>query len=214
MVTEEEHEKAQKEFFNKVCYEWDATFDARREEQDRLVGEIGLRGDESILDVGAGIGVMVPSYLKFLRDGSIRAIDYSENMIEVARRRFPPGKDPRVVFENMNLYDLAEEEQYDLVVCYSCLPHFFDHDKAIMLLARSLKKGGRLAVCSLNYHRADGHNSEDRRRMMEHMPEHRFLTIPHLLEICEFHGLSLTYANNDDWHNLIIVTRGRDGGRV
>ena len=61
MVTEQEHEQAQKEFFNKVCYEWNKTFDSHRKEQDALVAEIGLKGNERILDVATGIGVMVPS---------------------------------------------------------------------------------------------------------------------------------------------------------
>ena len=99
MVTEKEHEQAQKEFFNKVCYEWNKTFDSKREEQDRLVAEIGLKGNERILDVATGIGVMVPSYLKYLKGGSIKAIDYSENMIAVAKERFVPDKYPNVTFE-------------------------------------------------------------------------------------------------------------------
>lgn len=208
MVTQEEHETAQKEFFNKICYEWNKTFDSKREEQDRLVEEIGLRGDERILDVGTGIGVMIPSYLKYLKGGSIRAIDYSENMIAVALERFPPESYPSVYFETMNLYDMDFEDEYDLVVCYSCLPHFYDHDRAFRIMARSLKENGRIAVCNLKYHHVS-HEGEDegRKRMMEHMPEHRFLTIPQLLEICEKHGLTLTYAANDDAHTLIIVTR-------
>ncbi len=209
MVTQKEHEIAQKEFFNKVCYEWDKTFDSKRKEQDELVKEIGLNGSERILDVGTGIGVMVPSYLKYLDKGSVKAIDYSENMIAVALQRFVPEKYPNVRFETVNLYDMTEEGEYDLVVCYSCLPHFFDHDRAIRILARSLKEGGRLAVCNLKYHHVakDRESDEDRKKMMEHMPEHRFLTIPQLLTICEKHGLELTYAANDDSHTLIIVTK-------
>lgn len=75
-----------------------------------MVKEIGLSGDEKILDVATGIGVMVPSYLRYLKNGSVRAIDYSENMIEVAKRRFPSDKFPNVSFEMMNLYDLDCEK--------------------------------------------------------------------------------------------------------
>jgi ubiquinone/menaquinone biosynthesis C-methylase UbiE len=215
MVTEKEHEQAQKEFFNKVCYEWNKTFDSKREEQDRLVAEIGLKGNERILDVATGIGVMVPSYLKYLKGGSIKAIDYSENMIAVAKERFVPDKYPNVTFECGNLFDLRDEAEYDLVVCYSCLPHFFDHDRAIGVMARSMKAGGRLAVCNLKYHHmSKDHESEDHKKMMEHMPEHRFLTIPQLLTICLDHGLELTYANNDDNHTLIIVTKSGGGEQV
>lgn len=49
--------------------------------------------------------------------------------------------------------------------------------------------------------------------MMEHMPEHRFLTIPKLLEICEKHDLTLSYAANDDVHTLIIVTKSCERSR-
>ena len=215
MVTEKEHEQAQKEFFNKVCYEWNKNFDSKRKEQDALVEEIGLKGDERILDVATGIGVMVPSYLKKLKTGSVRAIDYSENMIAVAKERFIGEKYPNVEFECMNLFDLKDESEYDLVVCYSCLPHFFDHDRAIGVLSRSLKDGGRLVVCNLKYHHVSkDHESEDHKKMMEHMPEHRFLTIPQLLSICLDHGLELTYAVNDGDHAVIIVTKTGGGERV
>ena len=214
MVTEKEHEAAQKEFFNKVCYEWNKTFDSKRPEQDRLVQEIGLKGDERILDVATGIGVMVPSYLKYLRTGSVKAIDYSENMIAVAKGRFVPERYPNVSFEMMNLFDLKDKDEYDLVVCYSCLPHFFDHDRAIGVMASSMKKGGRLAVCNLKYHNMSHENSGDRKKMMEKMPEHRFLTLPQLLTICLDHGLELTYAKNDDDHTLIIVTKTGGGEQV
>jgi hypothetical protein len=74
-------------------------------------------------------------------------------------------------------------------------------------MSRALKDGGRLAVCNLKYHHVSNMDSEDRKKMMEKMPEHRFLTIPKLLEICLDHGLELTYAANDDDHTLIIVTK-------
>lgn len=215
MVTEQEHEAAQKEFFNKVCYEWDKTFDSKRAEQDALVAEIGLKGDERILDVATGLGVMVPSYLKLLKTGSVFAIDYSENMIKLAKERFPAEKCPNVSFEVMNLFDLGSESEYDLVVCYSCLPHFFDHDRAISVLSKSLKDGGRLVVCNLKYHHAAGHgDSEDRKKMMEHMPEHRFLTIPQLVTICHNHDLHLNYACDDDSHTVISFRKSERSERV
>ncbi|MBE6518940.1 MAG: class I SAM-dependent methyltransferase [Thermoplasmata archaeon] len=208
MVTQQEHEKAQKEFFNKICYEWDKTFDSKRKEQNQLVDEIKIGEHDRILDVGTGIGVMIPSYLEKLSDGSVTAIDYSENMISVAKQRFPKDKFPNVDLIAMNLYDLQSEDEYDLVVCYSCLPHFFDHDRAIEVLANSLKEEGRLAVCNLKYHHmAHEEMNEDRKKMMDHMPEHRFLTIPQLLTICEKHGLQLSYAVDDEDHTLIIVKK-------
>jgi demethylmenaquinone methyltransferase/2-methoxy-6-polyprenyl-1,4-benzoquinol methylase len=214
MVTEKEHEEAQKEFFNKVCYEWDKTFDSKREEQDLLVKEIGIKGDYRILDVATGIGVMIPSYLKHLDTGVVKAIDYSENMISVALQRFPPEKYPNVSLEVMNLFDLDEPETYDLIVCYSCLPHFYDHDRAVAVMAKALKKGGRLAVCNLKYHHISHADSEDRKKMMEKMPEHRFLTIPQLLTICLDQGLELSYAVNNDDHTLIIVSKSDSEEKV
>jgi len=104
----------------------------------------------------------------------------------------------------------SSEGEYDLVVCYSCLPHFFDHDRAMEVLSRALKEGGRLAVCNLKYHHmSHGEMGEDRKKMMEHMPEHRFLTIPQLLTICEKHGMQLSYAVDDESHTLIIVRKGK-----
>ena len=211
MVTEKEHEAIQKEYFNRICYEWNKNFDSKREEQDRLVAEMGLRGDERILDVATGIGVMVPSYLKYLSTGSVLAIDYSENMISVAKERFPEGRYGNVRFETMNLYDLDREGEFDLAVCYSCFPHLYDHDRAVEVLAHSLKMGGRLAICSLRYNRVADDGGEEHRRMAERMPEHRFMTVPQLLTLCERYGLTLAYAANTDDRSLIVVRRtGRE----
>ena len=79
-------------------------------------------------------------------NGCIVAVDYSEKMIEVARSKFPEKEHPKVAFQVADVYDLKYDSKFDLVVCYSCFPHFVDKPLAVKILVNALKKGGRLAV--------------------------------------------------------------------
>lgn len=46
------------------------------------------------MDVGTGTGVMIPFYEEKLTSGSILAVDYSEKMIEVAKKKSPSRNTP------------------------------------------------------------------------------------------------------------------------
>ncbi len=47
------------------------------------------------------------------------------------------------------------------MVCYSCFPHFVDQPRAIAILTRALKEGGRLAIAhSDSAHKINGIHRE------------------------------------------------------
>lgn len=136
----------QRSFFNEKAKVWDeiSVHDDRKVEY--ITETLSIMGHERVLDIGTGTGIMIPHYEARLVDGSIVAVDYSENMIEVARTKYPESEHPSVTYVVSDIYDLDYSSEFDLVVCYSCFPHFVDQPLAVRMLARALRKGGRLAV--------------------------------------------------------------------
>lgn len=158
----------QKSFFNEHAHEWDSISVHDQEKVDYITSLLELKGTENILDVGTGTGVMIPFYEKYLTSGMVRAIDFSDKMIEQCRKKFPASKYPNVTFEITDIYDLDRKDEYDIIMCYSCFPHFADHQKAIDLFAEALRTDGKLIIahsCSRDHinhvHRQGGSHIEN-----------------------------------------------------
>jgi demethylmenaquinone methyltransferase/2-methoxy-6-polyprenyl-1,4-benzoquinol methylase len=134
------------EFFNERAERWDEISVHNLEKVQYITKKLEIQSNDKILDIGTGTGIMIPFYEKYLVDGSVVAVDYSEKMIEVARSKYPEKEHPRVSFRVCDVYNLEYDADFDLVVCYSCFPHFADQPLALKILTKALKKGGRLAV--------------------------------------------------------------------
>ena len=140
----------QKEFFNQRAFEWDKITKHDADKIEYILSQLDLSGSEKILDVGTGTGILIPFYLRHLTSGSITAIDFSEKMIEVASSKFPPETYPQVEFVLSDVYDLNYSSQFDIVMCYSCFPHFNDKTTAISIFRKTLKHQGKLVVAHSN----------------------------------------------------------------
>jgi len=136
----------QRDFFNEKAETWDEITFHDPDKLQYITELLGVHSDDRILDVGTGTGIMIPFYERYLVDGRVVAVDYSEKMIEVARSKYPEKEHPLVSFLVSDVYDLKYDGEFDLVVCYSCFPHFVDQPLAIRILSMALRRGGRLAV--------------------------------------------------------------------
>jgi len=204
-MDQDEFDRKQKDFFNRICYEWASHPDSNRESIDEMMDCFGIKGDEKILDVATGIGVLIPSYVKRLTTGTVFGVDYTPNMIKLAKERYENGDYPNVHFREQNIFTLEEKDEYDMIVCYSCFPHFLDHDGAVRILSEALRSGGRFIVCNLNYHHSDG--GDRPKKGMEGMPEHRFITMPDLIAFIYKHGMTLEFVRNDDEMTVIKAVK-------
>jgi ubiquinone/menaquinone biosynthesis C-methylase UbiE len=139
-----------KDFFNEKAGIWDDITVHNLEKVQYIIEMLGIHSDDRILDVGTGTGIMIPFYERYLVNGSVVAVDYSERMIEVARSKYPEKEHPKISYLVSDVYDLKYDADFDLVVCYSCFPHLVDPPLAIKILSRALKKGGCLAVAHSN----------------------------------------------------------------
>ena len=136
----------QKDFFNEKAGIWDEITIHNLEKVQYITELLGIHSDERILDIGTGTGIMIPFYERYLVGGSVVAVDYSEKMIKIARSKYPEKEHPLISYLVSDVYALKYDADFDLVVCYSCFPHFVDQPQAIKILSRALRKGGRLVV--------------------------------------------------------------------
>ena len=104
----------------------------------------GLRGDEVVIDAGCGTGRVTELLLRYLPDGTVLAVDASENMVEAARRRF--AGEARVRVEHQDLLLLELDRPVDVIFSTATFHWIKDHERLFERLARVLKPGGRLVA--------------------------------------------------------------------
>ena len=104
----------------------------------------GLRGDEAAVDAGCGTGRVTELLLRHLPNGTVLAVDSSEDMVAAARRRF--AGDPRVRVERQDLSFLEVGRPVDMIFSTATFHWIKDHDRLFGRLARALKPGGMLVA--------------------------------------------------------------------
>ncbi|MBW2106289.1 MAG: class I SAM-dependent methyltransferase [Deltaproteobacteria bacterium] len=153
-MSSEELYEARKEFFNERAENWldmwykdqeTGKYDRYEKEFQRLFSLVPIKDGDHVLDVGCGSGVLVPYILeRILDNGVLYELDYAEKMIEVNKRLH---NDKRIKFLVSDIIDVPLEScSCDLVICFSCFPHFQEKGQAMRAMARMLKKGGWLSV--------------------------------------------------------------------
>jgi len=194
----------QRDFFNEKAETWDEINVHDPEKVQHITELLGIHSDDRILDVGTGTGIMIPFYERYLVDGSVVAVDYSEKMIDVARSKYPEKEHPLTSFLVSDVYELRYDADFDLVVCYSCFPHFVDQPLAIKILSRALRRGGCLAVA---------HSDSAQKINGVHMNggieiENDFL--PHMEQLKQMmkeSGLDVTFERDDDSYFICLARK-------
>ena len=191
-------------FFDERAEIWDEISVHNLEKVQYIIDLLGIQGDDRILDVGTGTGILIPFYERYLVDGGVVAVDHSEKMIEVARSKYPEERHPLVSYLVSDIYALRHNAEFDLVVCYSCFPHFVDQPMAIRILSRALRKGGRLAVA----------HSDSARKINEvHMNggaeigKDRLPSMGQLKQMMKGSGLSVTFERDDQDYFICIARK-------
>ena len=125
--------------------------------RDRLLDSLELKGDEKILDVGCGRGLMAIGAAKRLKSGRVTAIDQwdptvlSGNSSDSARENAKlEGVLEKVRIEPGDLRKLTYAEgSFDVVMSSLALHHMpdaADREKAVREMFRVLKPGGRILI--------------------------------------------------------------------
>ena len=137
-----------KDFFNKHACSWDNY----KNSQDCIkintiiLPLLNLKTDDSLLDIACGTGILIESIKQKYKNIKITGIDFAQNMIEQAIKKFPDTD--FVVSDVTNLP--FNNNSFNKVVCLNAFPHFEDKFKAIQEMTRVLKKDGILLLAHTN----------------------------------------------------------------
>ncbi|HMD89030.1 MAG TPA: methyltransferase domain-containing protein [Anaerolineaceae bacterium] len=132
-------------------YRWDAHDYEKNSAQQRqwaqeLLQKLELRGNETILDIGCGDGKITAEIATLLPAGSITGIDLSEEMIALARQRFPSLIYPNLHFQKADAASLPFEAEFTVIFSNAALHWISDNRPVVNGMSRSLKSGGRILL--------------------------------------------------------------------
>src|SRR5262245_39834986 len=104
-----------------------------------------LRDGQRVLEIGCGNGYVSAELVKTF-DVELDAFDFSNIMIELARRQDLSGARGRVRFAEGDVLRLEADAVYDIAFSERCIQNLIDWDDqkvALKNIARSLKVGGQ-----------------------------------------------------------------------
>jgi ubiquinone/menaquinone biosynthesis C-methylase UbiE len=139
---------SKKTYFNEQANSWDERFCTPNLSSflEKLVPQFGLEPGQNILDVGTGTGVLIPYLIRAVgAAGSVTAIDYSENMIQVCKTKHSHLKNVSVELKNIE-EDAFPTESFYAVICFGIFSHLENKEKALRNINHMLKPGGTLII--------------------------------------------------------------------
>jgi SAM-dependent methyltransferase len=133
-------------------------------ERDRFLGSLPWRGDETVLDVGCGRGLLLIGAARRLTTGKAVGVDLwqGEDL---------SGNRPEATLENARIEGVADRVEvrdgdarrlpfpdgtFDVVVSNACQHNIYntaERRKAVQEIARVLKPGGRVAIMDIRHTR-------------------------------------------------------------
>lgn len=136
------------EFFDAIAEKWDSMEVKSTPAKVRYIlsrCDIG-RGD-SVLDLGTGTGVLIPYlYERAGREARVTAVDFSRNMLDIARRKYS-GISPCLLFLQSDMETDILPGRYDHIMLYCVYPHLQEPMKTLRhLLKENLKPEGSLWI--------------------------------------------------------------------
>ena len=132
---------SQREYFNERVGDFDVPQPRPVIERLGVVGAAGLRRGEVVLDIGTGVGVLIPLIRSFKPSGIV-ACDIAEKMLQRLQR-----KHPAVQTIHSDVADLPlEDASVDVAFLNAMFGNIADKPRACRNLSRILRPGGRMVV--------------------------------------------------------------------
>ncbi|MEJ2740224.1 MAG: methyltransferase domain-containing protein [Dehalococcoidia bacterium] len=134
-------------YFNGMADIWDENIAEKDTGKlNSMVERLHISPGSTVLDIGSGTGVFIPYLMDRIgANGSLTALDFAEDMLMRCKTKHS-NRDVEYLHADAMLLPLTEKS-FDMVVCYSCFPHFADKVKALSEIYRVLKKQGRVHIC-------------------------------------------------------------------
>ena len=112
----------------------------QKEWGNSLIGELTLKGHETILDLCCGDGRLTEQLAWLVPNGSVLGIDGSSGMIETAKQR---SRD-NLVFTQMDINRIHFHNEFNVFFSNATLHWIRDHKKLLYNSFMALKEGGML----------------------------------------------------------------------
>jgi len=112
----------------------------QKEWGNKIISEFKFKGDEHILDLGCGDGVLTAELASLVPDGYVLGIDASQGMIESARKL----QADNLSFRMEDINHLNHENEFDLVFSNATLHWVKDHELLLKNVYKCLRKNGIL----------------------------------------------------------------------
>lgn len=127
-------------FFDTLASSWDDVQVRNEEVIDFILTKGAVTKGADVLDIACGTGVLFPDYIE-REVSSVTGIDISDEMLKVAKDKFPQV---RLICDDAETYDF--QDKYDVIMIYNAFPHFPNPENLLLNLSKTLKDGGRLTV--------------------------------------------------------------------
>jgi demethylmenaquinone methyltransferase/2-methoxy-6-polyprenyl-1,4-benzoquinol methylase len=136
-----------RQYFHDLALQWDSflTVADAPARIRRYLERSARRGARRILDVGCGTGILLPYLLEMYPQAApVVEFDFAEGMLAENARKFPDQRILRVCADAQDLPFVGLS--FDLILCFSVLPHLGDTAPAVEKLYQALRPQGVLTV--------------------------------------------------------------------
>lgn len=112
-----------------------------------IVSYLRLRGDETVVDYGAGTGIYTIGVAEAVPDGRVLAVEALPRLVELLREKITPELADRLEVVVTDANDVpAADGSADRVVMVDVLHHLYDQPEALAQVVRLLRPGGLFVV--------------------------------------------------------------------
>lgn len=159
------------DFFDRLAPEWDANeVKSTPSRIKSILNKINIEKGMTVADMGTGTGVLLPYLSEMVgSEGHITAIDLSEGMLNIAKRKY--GKIKNIDFLRL---DFEEEEipgLYDVVMMYCVYPHLHAPAATLeWLFKMNIKPDGFIVIAFPSDEKFINNIHHERKSESDHLP--------------------------------------------
>jgi trans-aconitate methyltransferase len=108
---------------------------------NELISRLSLTGNESLIDIGCGNGLITNEIAECLPSGFVVGIDSSESMIRLASKSFRRNN---LSFYTMSATDICLDIKFDIAFSNATLHWVKDHQAVLVSLKKHLKQNSKI----------------------------------------------------------------------